>query len=247
MNLSVFPKEQRPRHVAIIMDGNGRWAKARGLTRIEGHRRGATMVKRILKAAKKYGIEIITLYAFSVENWERPKDEVDALMNLLNRFLADQLPNLVKQEIRLRIIGRYRELPQHIQDRLHEAEVATQQFTKHTLALALNYGTRTEVIDAVKAIAQAAQTGQLDPHVLDYDHFRHYLYTRELPDPDLVIRTSGESRLSNFLLLQAAYAEIYFTPVLWPDFNETQFKLALDEYASRERRYGKTAEQLQGK
>jgi undecaprenyl diphosphate synthase len=228
------------------MDGNGRWAKERGLPRIEGHRRGAEAVKRTLKAAQKNGVEIITLYAFSVENWNRPKDEVDALMGLLDRFLADQLPDLIKRKIRLRVVGRYRELPEHIQNRLRKAEAATAQFTEHTLALALNYGARTEVVDAVKAIAQAAKDGVLDPDELDYDSFRPYLYTRDLPDPDLVIRTSGESRLSNFLLLQAAYAEIYFTPVLWPDFDEKQFKLALTDYAARERRYGKTAEQLQG-
>ncbi len=226
------------------MDGNGRWANQRGLPRIEGHRRGAKAVKRILKAAQKHGIEIITLYAFSVENWNRPQDEVDALMDLLDRFLADQLPELIKRKIRLRVVGRYQELPEHIQKRLRKSENATAQFTNHTLALALNYGARTEVIDAVKAIAQAAKSGELDPESLDYDNFRNYLYTRDLPDPDLVIRTSGEARLSNFLLLQAAYAEIYFTHVLWPDFDEAQFEAALTDYASRERRYGKTAEQL---
>lgn len=227
------------------MDGNGRWAKERKLPRIEGHRRGAEAVKRTLKAAQSNGVEIITLYAFSVENWNRPKDEVDALMDLLDRFLADQLPDLIKRKIRLRVIGRYQELPAHIQKRLKNAEEATAQFTEHTLALALNYGARTEIVDAVKAIAQAAQAGTLDPDELDYDAIRPHLYTSDLPDPDLVIRTSGEARLSNFLLLQAAYAEIYFTPVLWPDFDEKQFKLALNDYASRERRYGKTGEQLQ--
>lgn len=226
------------------MDGNGRWAKERGLPRIEGHRRGAEAVKRTLKAAQENGVKIITLYAFSVENWNRPQDEVDALMDLLDRFLADQLPELIKRKIRLRVVGRYQELPEHIQERLRKSEAATAQFTEYTLALALNYGARTEVVDAVKAIAQAVQAGDLDPDTLDYDSFRPYLYTSDLPDPDLVIRTSGEARLSNFLLLQAAYAEIYFTPVLWPDFDEAQFKAALTDYASRERRYGQTAEQL---
>lgn len=228
------------------MDGNGRWAKERGLPRIEGHRRGAEAVKRTLKAAQENGVKIITLYAFSVENWNRPKDEVDALMKLLESFLADQLPELIKRKIRLRVVGRYRELPERVQNRLRKAEEATQEFTEYTLALALNYGARTEVVDAVKAIAQAAQAGVVDLDELDYDSFRPYLYTRDLPDPDLVIRTSGESRLSNFLLLQAAYSEIYITPVLWPDFDESQFKAALADYAARERRYGKTAEQLQG-
>jgi undecaprenyl diphosphate synthase len=246
VNSTQSPQDPSPKHVAIIMDGNGRWAKERGLPRIEGHRRGAEAVKRTLKAAQENGVEIITLYAFSVENWNRPKDEVDALMSLLDRFLADQLPELIKRKIRLRVVGRYKELPAHIQNRLYKAEEATAHFTEHTLALALNYGARTEVIDAVKAVAQAAQAGVIDPNELDYDNFRNYLYTRDLPDPDLVIRTSGEARLSNFLLLQAAYAEIYFTPVLWPDFDESHFKAALADYASRERRYGQTAEQLQG-
>ena len=227
------------------MDGNGRWAQERGLPRIEGHRRGAEAVKRTLKAAKDNGVEIITLYAFSVENWNRPKDEVDALMKLLDRFVAEQLPELIKRKIRLRIVGRYQELPANVQKRLANAEKATEHFTENTLALALNYGSRTEVIDAAKAIAQAAKAGDLDPDTLEYDDFRQYLYTGDLPDPDLVIRTSGEARLSNFLLMQAAYAEIYFTPVLWPDFDESHFKAALTDYAARERRYGKTAEQLQ--
>lgn len=234
-----------PEHVAIIMDGNGRWAKQRGLPRIEGHRRGAEAVKRTLKAAQETGVKNLTLYAFSVENWNRPKDEVDALMDLLDRFLREQLPELIKRKIRLRVIGRYHELPERIQTLLRKSEEATQDFDEYTLGLALNYGARTEVVDAVKAIAQAAQTGAVDLDELDYDTFRNYLYTRSMPDPDLVIRTSGECRLSNFLLLQSAYAEIYLSKVLWPDFNEAEFKNALTEYASRERRYGKTAEQLQ--
>lgn len=228
------------------MDGNGRWANERGLPRIEGHRRGADAVKRALKAAQENGVKIITLYAFSVENWNRPKDEVDALMQLLDRFLKDQLTELIKRKIRLRVVGRYQELPEHIRERLSHVEAATAKFTDYTLALALNYGARTEVVDAARAIAQAAQAGKINPNELDYEQFAQHLYTKDLPDPDLVIRTSGEARLSNFLLLQAAYAEIYFTPVLWPDFDEKQFKLALTDYAARERRYGQTAEQLQG-
>jgi undecaprenyl diphosphate synthase len=236
--------KKTPEHVAIIMDGNGRWAKQHNLPRIEGHRRGAEAVKRTLKAAQENGVKNLTLYAFSVENWNRPKNEVDALMDLLDRFLRDQLPELIKRKIRLRVIGRYRELPERIQARLRNAEEVTQEFDEYTLGLALNYGSRTEIIDAVKAVVHAARVGDLDLDNLDYDHFRSYLYTREMPDPDLVIRTSGESRLSNFLLLQSAYAEIYLSKVLWPDFDEKEFKNALTEYASRERRYGKTAEQL---
>lgn len=228
-----------PEHVAIIMDGNGRWAKQNGLPRIEGHRRGAESVKRTLKAAQKLGVKSLTLYAFSVENWNRPKGEVDALMDLLDRFLRDQLPELIKRKIRLKVIGRYSELPEHIQTLLHKAEDATQDFEEYTLGLALNYGSRTEVVDAVKAVAQAAEAGIVDLDTLDYDAFRPFLYTQNMPDPDLVIRTSGESRLSNFLLLQSAYAEIYISDVLWPDFDEGTFKTALKDYASRERRYGK--------
>ncbi len=227
------------------MDGNGRWAKKRHLPRVEGHRRGAEAVKRTLAAAQKYGVENITLYAFSVENWNRPKDEVDALMGLLDRFLKDQLPELIKRKIRLRVIGRFRELPEHIQARLRQAEEATAGFTEFTLGLAINYGARTEVVDAVKAVAQAAAAGEIDLENLDYDTFNAYLYTRNMPDPDLVIRTSGECRLSNFLLLQSAYAEIHVINTLWPDFDESHFAAALKDYAARERRYGKTAEQLQ--
>ncbi|TVP78990.1 MAG: isoprenyl transferase [Puniceicoccaceae bacterium] len=239
-----MPPSNIPQHVAIIMDGNGRWAKQHGLPRIEGHRRGAEAVKRCLKAAQDYGVTHLTLYAFSVENWSRPKDEVDALMDLLDRFLQDQLPELLKRKIRLRVIGRYHELPDNIQARLREAEAATRDFDQHTLGLALNYGSRTEVVDAARSIAEAAQAGTLQLDQLDYDTFRQHLYTTDMPDPDLVIRTSGESRLSNFLLLQSAYAEIYLSPVLWPAFDEAEFKNALTAYAARERRYGKTAEQL---
>lgn len=234
-----------PKHVAIIMDGNGRWAQSHGLPRIEGHRRGAEAVKRTLRAAQKYGVKNITLYAFSVENWNRPQDEVDALMGLLDRFLKDQLPELIKRKIRLRVIGRYQELPEKIQNRLRESEHATADFDEYTLGLALNYGSRTEVIDAVKGIAAAAQQGEVVIDEISYSDFAQHLYTRHMPDPDLVIRTSGECRLSNFLLLQSAYAEIYISDILWPDFDENTFKLALENYASRERRYGKTTAQIQ--
>lgn len=234
-----------PRHVAIIMDGNGRWAKEHGLPRIEGHRRGAQAVQHSLEAARDLGLRYLTLYAFSVENWNRPKDEVRALMDLLDRFLKEQLHHLLKNKIRMRVIGRYHELPQNIQERLRDAEARTADFTDFTVGLALNYGSRTEVVDAARAIAKAAQDGTLDPNQLDYAQFRSFLYTDDMPDPDLVIRTSGESRLSNFLLLQSAYSEIHFSKVLWPDFDRACFEAALEDYAQRERRYGKTSEQLQ--
>lgn len=234
-----------PRHVAIIMDGNGRWAKEHGLPRIEGHRRGAQAVRHSLEAARDLGLRYLTLYAFSVENWNRPKDEVRALMDLLDHFLKEQLHHLLKNKIRMRVIGRYHELPQKIQERLRDAEARTADFTDFTVGLALNYGSRTEVVDAARAIAKAAQDGTLDPNQLDYAQFRSFLYTDDMPDPDLVIRTSGESRLSNFLLLQSAYSEIHFSKVLWPDFDRACFEAALEDYAQRERRYGKTSEQLQ--
>ena len=236
--------QNTPKHIAIIMDGNGRWAKQHKVPRIEGHHRGAEAVKRTIKVAQENGVKNLTLFAFSVENWNRPKLEVSALMNLLERFLSEQMPELIKRKIRLRVIGRYRELPERIQALLHEAEETTQDYDEFTLGLALNYGSRTEVVDAVKAVAQAANAGLVDLNKIDYNSFRQYLYTRDMPDPDLVIRTSGECRLSNFLLLQSAYAEIYLSKVLWPDFDEAEFKAAIDEYSSRERRYGKTTEQI---
>ncbi len=237
-------KTQAPKHVAIIMDGNGRWANAHNLPRIEGHRRGAEAVKRTLMIAQDLGIPFITLYAFSVENWNRPKDEVDALMDLLDNFLADQLRELIQREIRLRVIGRFQELPAHIQERLKKTEQATAHFTKHTLGLALNYGSRTEIIDALRAVTKASKNGDLNIDNFNYNDLRSYLQTRDMPDPDLIIRTSGESRLSNFLLLQSAYAEIHITSVLWPDFGEAEFKIAIKDYVERERRYGKTSCQL---
>lgn len=226
------------------MDGNGRWAQQRGLPRIEGHRRGAEAVKRTLQAAQENGVRCLTLYAFSVENWHRPKYEVDALMDLLAHFLDQQLPELIKRKIRLRVIGRYKELPSEIQERLRDAEAKTAEFTEYTAGLALNYGSRTEIVDAAKSVAEAVRDGKLDPETLDYDKLRTHLYTGDMPDPDLIIRTSGECRLSNFLMLQAAYAEIYISKVLWPDFDQKEFKAALDDYARRERRYGKTTAQI---
>lgn len=233
-----------PRHVAIIMDGNGRWAQQRGLPRIEGHRRGAEAAKRILKSAQDDGLRCLTLYAFSVENWNRPRDEVQALMRLLGYFIDEQLPELIERKTRLRVVGRYQELPKAIQSRLHHAERSTAHFSDYTVGLALNYGSRTEVVDAVKSVAKAAHLGQLDIDALNYDQLRGHLYTGDMPDPDLIIRTSGECRLSNFLMLQAAYAEIYISHLLWPDFDERELKKALEDYARRERRYGKTTAQV---
>lgn len=233
-----------PNHVAIIMDGNGRWAQQRGLPRIEGHRRGAESVKKALQAAQKHGIRYLTLYAFSVENWNRPQDEIDALMKLLDRFLVDQLSELIKRKVRLRVIGRYAELPNFIQDRLREAEAATANFHEYTLGLALNYGSRTEVVDAVKSVIKACESGDLDIDSLDYAKLSQHLYTSGMPDPDLVIRTSGEFRLSNFLMMQSAYSEIHISDVFWPDFDGKAFERALEDFKKRERRYGKTTAQI---
>lgn len=226
------------------MDGNGRWAQQRGLSRIEGHRRGAEAVKKTLRAAQDNGVRCLTLYAFSVENWNRPKDEVDALMKLLGRFLDDQIPELIQRKIRLRVVGRYQELPEAIQKRLRDAEARTADFGNYTVGLALNYGSRTEIVDAVKSVAASAAKGDIDLEHFDYDQLRAHLYTSDMPDPDLVIRTSGECRLSNFLMLQAAYAEIYISQRLWPEFDEKEFKTALEDYARRERRYGQTTAQI---
>ncbi len=234
-----------PEHVAIIMDGNGRWARRRGLPRIEGHRRGVESVRAVVDAARALGIRVLTLYAFSVENWRRPEDEVGGLMSLLETFLNREKANLIKNQVRLRAIGRIDNLPPRARAALTDTMAATAHFTAHTLVLALNYGARTEVLDAARsfAAAVAAGTASLDD-VSTWEGFARHLYTRDLPDPDLVIRTSGESRLSNFLLVQAAYAEFVFTPVLWPEFGRAELEAAVGEYRRRERRYGLTGEQI---
>jgi len=233
-----------PAHVAIIMDGNGRWAKKRGLPRIEGHRRGVETVRSIIDAAKELGIRYLTLYAFSVENWKRPQDEVGALMSLLEYFLKRETATLVKNQVRLLTIGRTQDLPEVVRRQLDAAIAATAHFTEHTLVLALNYGSRTEVVDAARAYAAAVAAGKVDANDNSWESFARHLYTADLPDPDLVIRTSGEHRVSNFLLLQAAYAEFVFTPVPWPDFTKADLAAAVETYGQRERRFGLTSEQL---
>jgi undecaprenyl diphosphate synthase len=236
--------EKLPNHVAIIMDGNGRWAKQRKLPRIEGHRQGANTVRTIINAAREFGIKYLTLYAFSVENWKRPQDEVAGLMSLLDYFLKRETETLIKNEVRLLTIGRIEELPESVRKRLEATKKATAHYSKSTLVLALNYGSRTEVIDAVSAYAQAVAAGKQPAGNLSWENFSRYLYTADIPDPDLVIRTSGETRVSNFLLMQAAYAEFIFSPILWPDFSKEDFAAALTEFSRRERRFGLTSEQL---
>ena len=233
-----------PQHVAIIMDGNGRWAKQRGLPRIEGHRRGVETVRTATFAARDLGVKVLTLYAFSVENWKRPQDEVGGLMSLLEFYLKKELETFVRDRVRLRTIGRTEELPASVQKLLRTTMEETKTFTDYTLVLALNYGSRTEVVDAARAYAAAVAAGKEKLNDGSWSTFSRYLYTADLPEPDLVIRTSGESRISNFLLLQAAYAEFVFTPVLWPDFTKADLAAAIADFSRRERRYGLTSEQV---
>ncbi len=226
------------------MDGNGRWAQKRGLPRIEGHRRGVETVRTTTFAARDLGVKMLTLYAFSVENWKRPQDEVGALMGLLEYYLKKELATFVRDRVRLRTIGRTEEMPAGIQKLLRATIEETKEFTDYTLVLALNYGSRTEVVDAARAYAAAVAAGQEKLNDGSWASFSRYLYTAEFPEPDLVIRTSGENRISNFLLLQAAYAEFVFTPVLWPDFTKADLAAAIAEFNRRERRFGLTSEQL---
>src|ERR1700690_1999355 len=233
-----------PQHVAIIMDGNGRWAKQRGLPRIEGHRRGVEAVRTATYAARDLGIRMLTLYAFSAENWNRPRDEVGALMGLLELYLKKELGTFVRDRVRLMTIGRTGELPEGVQRLLAETIEQTKGFTDYTLVLALNYGSRTEFVDAARAYAEAVQSGAERIADASWETVSRYLYTQGMPNPDLVIRTSGETRVSNFLLMQAAYAEFHFTPVLWPDFTKADLAAAIADYSRRERRYGMTSEQV---
>ena len=222
------------------MDGNGRWAKQRGLPRLEGHRRGAARVRDIVNACGDLGISYLTLYAFSSENWRRPADEVDGLMRLLDHFLSNELDTLVSKRIRLRVIGDVSRLPANIRARLDDAFARTRGFTERCLTLALSYGSRDEALRAVRGLMADAAAGRLDPAKLDWEAFASRLDTAGMPDPDLVIRTSGELRVSNFLLLQAAYAEFFFSRKLWPEFDRAEFEAALDDFARRERRFGAT-------
>jgi undecaprenyl diphosphate synthase len=236
--VSSVPKNL-PRHVAIIMDGNGRWAKQRGLPRIEGHRAGAESVREMVRACGELGIQYLTLYAFSSENWARPKVEVAALMHLLEFYLQQEIPELNKNNVRLAAIGRIHELPQGAQRQLQKGIDALAKNTGLTLVLALSYGGRAEIVDAVRGIAREIKTGQLEVADIDEKCISQHLYTRQIPDPDLLIRTSGELRLSNFLLWQISYAEIYVTDTLWPDFRKDELSKAMEDYGKRQRRFGR--------
>ncbi len=237
MNSPTAP-DSVPRHVAIILDGNGRWAKQRGLSRIFGHEEGARAVRQSVEGCGELGVEFLTLYAFSQENWRRPKLEVSALMTLLQKFLRDTTPELHERNVRLQAIGRLNELPASCQQQLEKSMASTASNTGLTLILALSYSGRVEVIDAVKSIVQAIKEGQIDDTMIDADLFSRHLYTHRYPDPDLLIRTSGEMRLSNFLLWQLSYTEIYFTKTLWPDFRKEDLLEAIRDYSNRQRRYG---------
>jgi undecaprenyl diphosphate synthase len=220
------------------MDGNGRWAKARGFPRVEGHRNGVESVRTIVRTAGEVGVKYLTLYAFSVENWNRPKDEVDTLMKYLARFLKNEIGELNRNNVRLEAIGQIWRLPEAVQEQLARTKAATAKNNGLTLILALSYGGRAEIVEAVRELAAKARRGEIDPAEITEQSLAQHLYTAQIPDPDLLIRTSGELRISNFLLWQCSYAEFVVTPTLWPDFRKPQFFEALEEYARRHRRFG---------
>lgn len=226
-----------PSHIAIIMDGNGRWAKARGRMRLNGHRAGADAVERVLGYCEKYGVRHLTLYAFSTENWKRPTSEIDGLMTLLGTFLDKKEKELIDRSVRFRALGRMADLPGKLQKQIARVEKSTEKFER-TLNVCLSYGGRAEIADAATRIAEEARSGLLPPGPLSEDSFAKYLYAPDLPDPELIIRTSGEMRLSNFLLWEAAYSEIHVTSTLWPDFSEKDFVAALEDFSSRTRKFG---------
>lgn len=244
MNKTTINKDNLPRHLAIIMDGNGRWAKKQGFLRAIGHENGTKAVKQTVESCAKLGIENLTLYAFSTENWNRPKLEVEALMNILVNSLKKELPTLIKNNIRLNTIGNTDLLPSRARKQLLDVIEQTKGNSRMTLTLALSYGSREELISAFKRITEKINTGQLNAADINEATINQHLYTHDLPDVDLVIRTSGEHRISNFLLWQIAYAELYFTDVLWPDFREEDLHEAIISYQQRERRFGKTSEQV---
>ena len=238
MSIDLQSLEKIPKHVALIMDGNGRWAQERGLSRIEGHKEGAESVRAVLRAAAKAGIEYLTVYAFSTENWKRPKAEVEGLMKLLVSSLNAYEQELHDNKIRLRVMGQFERLPLPVRMRLQKTIDATAAYTDRTFIVALSYGSRTEIADAVRQIAEKVKADELDPKKINEQTVADHLYLPDVPDPELMIRTSGELRLSNFLMWQLSYSEFYITDTYWPDFREEQFFQALEAYNSRDRRYG---------
>jgi undecaprenyl diphosphate synthase len=233
--------ERLPRHVAVIMDGNGRWAKRRGMPRIMGHRRGVDTLKDLLRCCRDWGIEALTAYAFSTENWGRPTEEVEFLMLLFERVLRRELKEMMEEDIQIRFVGNLSVLPRSLQTEISKSVEATRNNQGIQFTIATNYGGRQEIVNACKLIAEKIQSGQLQPEDIDESLFERHLYTAGLCDPDLLIRTSGEMRVSNFLLWQVAYSEIYVTETFWPDFDRTEFHRALSSYQQRERRFGKVS------
>jgi undecaprenyl diphosphate synthase len=242
--LNKIKQKEVPIHIAIIMDGNGRWAKKQGKDRIEGHKAGVESVRNAVKASIECGVKYLTLYAFSTENWKRPKEEVDALMELLVFAIEKEVPELMKNNIRLNAIGNLPSLPDKSRQSLYQSIEITKNNTQLTLTLALSYSSKWEITNACKLIAQKVKQGLLNPEDIDESTIQNHLNTADLPDPELIIRTSGEHRISNFLLWQAAYAEFYFTTVYWPEFTKEEFYKAILDFQKRERRFGKTSEQI---
>lgn len=243
--LKQLDHKKLPRHIAVIMDGNGRWAKKRFLPRIAGHRAGAKTVDRIVAQCRKLGIKALTLYSFSDENWNRPKKEIDMLMSLLREYIKKELDRMIEEDIRFNTIGHIEELPEFAREIIEEAREKTRDKKGMVLTLALSYGGRREIVDAVKKIAEKTKKGIIKLDSINTELFSKELYTADLPELDLLIRTSGELRISNYLLFQVAYAELYFTKALWPDFKETHLLKALLEFQQRVRRYGLTTEQIE--
>ena len=233
-----------PRHVAIIMDGNGRWAVSRGLERNAGHREGIESVREIIRACRDHGIEILTLYAFSIENWNRPRGEVSELMRLLEEYLETEIDEVMEHGARVRVIGRVDRLPPSTRRAVERAIARTSENTGMQLVFALSYGGRTEIVDAVRRLCRDAEQGKIDPEGLDEKGFEAYLYAPDLPDPDLLIRTGAEQRVSNFLLWQLAYSELHLSERMWPEFRRPEFEAAILDYQRRERRFGLTSEQI---
>ncbi len=231
-----------PKHIAVIMDGNGRWAQARGMPRVEGHRRGATTVRRISEACRELGVSYLTLYCFSNENWKRPQEELSFLMSLLKTYLIQERPTLLKNDIRLSIIGRREGIPEEVLFEMDQSVELSKNGKSLTLCLAINYGSRQEIVDAIKSIASDAQHGSLSPDAIDESLVADRLYTTGMPDPDLLIRTSGEMRISNFLLWQISYSEIWITDKAWPEFDKQDLMQAITDYNKRHRRFGGLSE-----
>lgn len=240
-------KSRLPRHVAVIMDGNGRWAKQRNLERSQGHVEGVNTVRKITEIASEIGIGYLTLYTFSTENWNRPKDEVDALMNLIVVAIERETPDLIKNNVRLTMIGDIKRMPEFARTRLQKCMDDTSHCTGLVLCLALSYSSKWEILEAVKSVAEDVKSGKLHEDEINDTLFSSYLTTSHIPDPDLLIRTAGDLRISNFLLWQIAYSELYFTDIYWPDFTKDDFCRAIIDYQGRERRFGKTSEQVKAK